>query len=164
MIIAIRPLAKADILAYLEHFERIRAESGRDGDLHFMPYAPGDKVPNAFDAAAFKLDCGTPGWRRLHVAADGDRIVGHVLLKGDSLQSGLHRCNLGIGLERAYRGRGIGRRLLHAAIEFARGVGTLEWIDLGVFAHNAVARALYRSVGFREIGTTLDRFDVLACI
>jgi len=34
------------------------------------------------------------------------------------------------------------------------------WIDLGVFAHNEAARALYKSVGFVEVGTVKDQFRV----
>ena len=37
---------------------------------------------------------------------------------------------------------------------------TVEWIDLGVFGHNAVARRLYRGAGFVEVGITHDRFRV----
>ena len=43
------------------------------------------------------------------------------------------------------------------AIAFAAGSETLEWIDLRVFALNTTARALYRDLGFVEIGTVVDR-------
>jgi ribosomal protein S18 acetylase RimI-like enzyme len=64
-----------------------------------------------------------------------------------------------MGVERGWRGRGHGRALLAAAIAWARGA-ELAWIDLGVFAHNQRARALYAAVGFIEIGVTRDRFRV----
>jgi ribosomal protein S18 acetylase RimI-like enzyme len=64
-----------------------------------------------------------------------------------------------MGIERAHRGQGHGRGLLAAAIAWAREAG-LAWLDLGVFAHNPRARALYRSVGFVEVGTTRDRYRV----
>ena len=104
---------------------------------------------------------GERGWQRcwVAIAADGN-IVGDVELKGSSLTSELHRCELGIGIERPSRGGGLGRRLMETAIEFARGVETLAWVDLRVFAHNAPGRALYRSVGFVEVGTLADRFRI----
>ena len=45
-------------------------------------------------------------------------------------------------------------------MQWCRDATDLAWIDLGVFAHNEAARALYRKVGFVELGTTRDRFRV----
>ena len=45
------------------------------------------------------------------------------------------------------RGRGIGRALMEAAIETARGKGA-AWMDLGTGEDDAAARALYESLGF----------------
>jgi RimJ/RimL family protein N-acetyltransferase len=49
---------------------------------------------------------------------------------------------------------------METSIDFARGVVTLSWIDLRVFAHNAAGRALYRNLGFSEVGTLVDRFRI----
>jgi RimJ/RimL family protein N-acetyltransferase len=49
--------------------------------------------------------------------------------------------------------------LLAVAIAWARSA-ELAWLDLGVFAHNQRARALYAAVGFVEVGVTRDRFQV----
>lgn len=53
-----------------------------------------------------------------------------------------------IGVDPAYQGRGIGRRLLDELLAFA-GDGV---VYLEVRTDNTVAIALYRSVGFTEIG------------
>ena len=53
-----------------------------------------------------------------------------------------------IGVDPAYHGQGIGRRLLQAMLDFA-GRGT---VYLEVRTDNAVAIALYRSAGFVEVG------------
>lgn len=45
------------------------------------------------------------------------------------------------------------------AITWARAEG-LRWLDLGVFADNAPARALYRQLGFVEVGTVPDAFRI----
>ena len=45
------------------------------------------------------------------------------------------------------RGRGLGRALMNAAIELARGHGA-DHIDLGTGEHDLAARALYESLGF----------------
>ena len=158
---AIRPLIRADAAGFQRHFVRHRAESGR-GDHHFMPFAPDDPDgPDGLDVDALNRALNEPGWQRWFVALD-DRtnIVGHVDLKGDGLKTGQHRCELGIGIERGYRGAGLGRRLMATAIEFARGIETLTWIDLRVFSHNAAGRALYLAMGFSEAGTLVDRFRI----
>ncbi len=59
-----------------------------------------------------------------------------------------HTAVLGITVAKEWRGQGIGRRLMKEAIEWARGTGILTRIELHVFARNAVAIALYESLGF----------------
>jgi [ribosomal protein S18]-alanine N-acetyltransferase len=53
-----------------------------------------------------------------------------------------------IGVDPAYQGRGIGRRLLNELLNFA--VGAV--VHLEVRTDNAPAIALYRSVGFTQVG------------
>ena len=157
----IRPLNLNDLSQFQAHFTRHRAESG-SGDQAFMPFAPGDPDgPKGLAPDALARSLITPGWQRWFVVIETDgRIVGHVNLKGDGLTSGLHRCELGIGIQAEYRGTGLGRRLMDTAIAFARDVDTLAWVDLRVFAHNSTARALYRTLGFVEVGILVDRFRI----
>jgi ribosomal protein S18 acetylase RimI-like enzyme len=49
----------------------------------------------------------------------------------------------------AYRRRGVARTLLGAVERHFREIGC-DWLALGVFARNAVAREFYRSRGYRE--------------
>lgn len=158
----IRPLTEKDVPLYLEHFVRHRAESGR-GDYHFMPFNPGDPGgPKGISLEKLSLELTQPGWQRYWVACveDQDCIVGHVNLKGNPLLTALHRCELGIGIERDWRAQGLGRRLMKVAIEFARQSPSIAWIDLGVFGHNHNAAALYQSLGFIPLTTVEDRFRV----
>ena len=62
-----------------------------------------------------------------------------------------HAGRLGMGLLPEARGRGLGRRLIAAAIDAARKRG-FERIELDVFASNTRARALYERIGFAEEG------------
>lgn len=57
-----------------------------------------------------------------------------------------------IYLERAARGRGVGRQLLASLIDAARDHGYWKLVSR-VFPSNAGSRALCRSCGFREVGT-----------
>jgi ribosomal protein S18 acetylase RimI-like enzyme len=56
-----------------------------------------------------------------------------------------------MGILAPYRGQGIGRRLLQAALQSAQAKGLIK-IDLEVFASNHAAIALYERAGFIREG------------
>jgi RimJ/RimL family protein N-acetyltransferase len=157
----IRALTIDDRQRFEDHLVRIRAESGHGGDLPFTPVTPADRGDPKIDTDAYARPLTEPKWRRAFVVVTEEgRIVGAAELKGDELRAGLHRCELGLAVERPYRRLGFGRQLLASAIEFARASSTIEWLDLYVFGHNVAARALYKDLGFKESGTVADRFRI----
>ena len=79
-------------------------------------------------------------------AADG-QIVGMIHVEISRFGFG----ELGMLVDRGWRGRGVGSALLLAAIDGARARG-LHKLSLEVFAHNSAAIALYRKCGFVEEG------------
>jgi len=147
-----------------EHLVRHRAESGGP-EGHFMPFDPDDpQGPRGLDVDALGWPLDRPGWHRwfvAEIAADTvPRLVGHVNLKGDGLRTALHRCELGIGIERGWRAAGLGQQLMATALAFAEAAPSLAWVDLRVFAHNTRARRLYAGLGFEEIGVVRDRLRI----
>jgi len=58
---------------------------------------------------------------------------------------------LGMAIEQVWRGKGLGSRLLEAAIAWARSAGGHK-ISLDVFPHNDAAVALYEKFGFAREG------------
>ncbi len=85
-------------------------------------------------------------------AVIGDRIVGTAGIRPvGGYDKVKHRAGLGIGIDRAYWGLGIGRALLRACIECAEKAGYMQ-LELSVAAENERAAALYRSEGFTEYG------------
>ena len=58
------------------------------------------------------------------------------------------------------RGTGLGRRLLEAAIAYARGPAGLRQLQLGVTANNTAAIALYQKLGFDSYGCERDAIQV----
>lgn len=159
---AIREMTVTDVDGMLAHVGRLWAEREQ---VRSRPYAHGTPLDRGAREERLRTlwprSVGEPGWMRTWgLCADDGAIVGHVDLKGGQLASELHRATLGIALEPAYRDRGHGRALCETAIGWARDHG-LAWIDLGVFAPNQRAHALYRKLGFVEVGRIEDRFRLV---
>ncbi len=86
--------------------------------------------------------------RRLLLVArdDAGKLAGHLAIyEREELGH-----ELGMMVEAAQRGRGVGSALLDAAVAWARSNG-LTALHLFVFPHNERALALYRGAGFVEI-------------
>jgi ribosomal protein S18 acetylase RimI-like enzyme len=84
------------------------------------------------------------------VADDDGRVVGWCDVFPSPREVSQHVGVLGMGLLPGYRGRGLGRRLIDAAL--AAAADRFEQVDLDVYASNAAAQALYRRSGFVEQG------------
>ncbi len=128
-----------------------------------MPFTPDDPDgPWGITLEKALRSHANPGWQRWFCAEDkaSGAIIGHVDLNHDGLRAGSHRCELGIGVEEAYRSKGIGRRLMNTAIAYAQDKDFLDWIDLRVFGNNERAYSLYRQLGFVEVGVLRDRFRI----
>jgi GNAT superfamily N-acetyltransferase len=151
------------IPSLVAHLIRNARESGRDGEP-FSRARSADDPPDPTQTAG-RL---AAAWARSHddvlwevcfgLWIDGS-LRGHLDVHGSALPTEQHRASFGMGIERPYRRAGWGTRLLDAAIGWARARG-LAWLDLGVFADNAPARALYARAGFVEVGVTADRFRI----
>lgn len=86
------------------------------------------------------------------VAEEQGRAVGlcTVRPKGPTVEAA-HVGVLGISIDRAWRGRGLGRAMMVEALTRAR--RRYEIVELCAFATNARAIHLYESLGFRRWGT-----------
>jgi ribosomal protein S18 acetylase RimI-like enzyme len=87
-------------------------------------------------------------------AVDGERVVGWIDIRRHPEEGICHRGRLGMGILRDYRGRGIGRRLMEAALTKAKQHGLIR-VELTVYDSNVTAIALYRKCGFVEEGRTI---------
>lgn len=159
----IRLLTDTDFPALFGHMCRHGDESGRNGDVIFRPRSQHEVMDEVQISqrhrAAWARGLDQPLWLRTWGVVVDNAIIGHLDLNGGRLPAELHRATLGMGVERRARKKGFGRELLETAIAWAR-VNKLAWLDLGVFAHNEVARSLYKSVGFVETGLVKDQFRV----
>ena len=67
-----------------------------------------------------------------------------------------HVCSLGISIAEAYQGRGVGRALMNACLDFADHWANYARVELTVHADNARAIKLYQSLGFEHEGRLRD--------
>ena len=86
--------------------------------------------------------------------ADGE-VVGWCDIQRLGFPSRAHRGTLGMGVVPAYRGRGVGLRLIQTTLARARVAGFVR-VELDVHADNARAIALYEKVGFVREGVARD--------
>lgn len=111
-------------------------------------------VPGAADlqtwlAGAGDGDGGTD--RCWLIAERGERIVGHVRIgPGWPALPDSAALTLGIELHPDVRGLGLGRQLMLAAHRWA--AGRCARLELAVLPHNARALALYRALGYADLG------------
>lgn len=85
------------------------------------------------------------------VALEGERVVGWCDISLNRKPVFAHSGNLGIGIIRGYRGKGIGSQLMERAVAHAKEIG-LERIELDVYESNRAALSLYKKFGFKEEG------------
>jgi RimJ/RimL family protein N-acetyltransferase len=108
------------------------------------------EAPPAERSLAFvrqNLEAGNPHL----LAVDGGAIVGWCDITRGSGPVAAHVGTLGMGLLPAYRGQGIGTRLMERALAEAWARDFLR-IELDVYADNAAALALYGKFGFEREG------------
>jgi len=83
-------------------------------------------------------------------ARDG-AIVGRLSLARDTHPASAHVADLGLMVASDFRRHGVGRALLEAAVDWARGAGVRK-LELHVFPWNEPAIALYERFGFEREG------------
>ena len=114
----------------------------------------------AFDGHRFQYDAARRAMEglladgalgRVWIVCDGDRGAGYLALTlGYSLELGGRDAFIDeLFLAEAYRGRGLGKRVLEEALAEARKLG-VRAVHLEVVQGNDAATALYRRFGFRE--------------
>ena len=123
----------------------VRAATSRDVDRIAAIEAAAFSQPWSRESFAELLV--TPSARMLVAVHDPDTIIGYAVLYLAADESEL--ANLAVSA--SYRGRGVGRRLLEAAMGEAAARGARH-MYLEVRASNYAAQSLYGSAGFTAVG------------
>lgn len=91
---------------------------------------------------------------------DGENVIGNCSISRNRNHLKLrHRCDFAIAIEQAYCDSGLGTILMQKAIDKAREIG-FEQMELGAYADNERAIALYKKMGFQEWGRTPRAFKL----
>ena len=137
---AVRPARPSDTRAMAELFAAVAAE--RDGIATEPPVDLEERTAVFTRTVSGSI-----------VAVAGGRVVG--LLHVEASRHGFGE--IGMAVDRAWRGRGVGSALVRTAVDWARGAG-LHKLCLEVFPHNAAGIALYRRAGFTEEGRRVAQY------
>ena len=140
MALTIRPAAEDDAVAVARIYNQGIADRGATFETE--PRSAGDMRARIGDVGRFPI----------LVADESGVVIGWAGLSAYRPRA----CYEGIGefsiyLERAARGRGVGRQLLDALVAAARDRGYWKLVSR-VFPFNTASRALCRTCGFREVG------------
>jgi RimJ/RimL family protein N-acetyltransferase len=135
--IAIREAIAADFEDWFHLYDSVAAEGRWIGGE-----APSDRVARkaAFDAYLSNPDAVS------FLAEAGARLVGNL---GVEVRRGI--ADLGMMVDAAWRGRGVGSALMDACIAWATRHGAHKLV-LEVWPHNTTAQGLYRKYGFEQEG------------
>ena len=87
-----------------------------------------------------------------------DTVVGRLSLARDPHPASAHVADLGLMVASGYRGRGIGRRLLETAVDWA-GTAGIRKLELHVFPWNKPAIRLYERFGFEREGVRRGHYS-----
>jgi GNAT superfamily N-acetyltransferase len=97
------------------------------------------------------------------LVADIDGVIaGYVTILNRVQSDDLDDGNIEFGLvadlvvRKAFRGSGLGKKLMHAAEEYAS-YNDVRWLRISVMAANQGARRLYSEIGFDEIYIELEK-------
>jgi ribosomal protein S18 acetylase RimI-like enzyme len=124
----------------------------------FLVPQPAELPDERFAQKIAALDGADNG--RYLVAETAGQIVGHGMLDPLPLAAVRHVVHLTLVVHPGWDGRGVGRALLERLIEWARTAPSVEKIELNVRSSNTPAQALYRKLGFTEIGRWQRRVKV----
>ena len=138
----VRPIRLADVEGFRACADAVVAER-----RYLAMLNPFSLVQTA-SFVARNIEVGNPQY----VADATGEIVGWCDVRRETIDSYAHTGILGMGVLEAWRGRGLGLRLIRTTLDAARAAG-FEKIELSVYATNTRARALYEKAGFALEGT-----------
>ena len=94
----------------------------------------------------------------LLLAEHNSEVIGTISLGRHNFKKISHRGGIMMMVKSEFRGKGVGRKLLHKLLEEAKKDTSLLRIDISVMSENLPAIRLYQSLGFAIEGSRLKAF------
>jgi ribosomal protein S18 acetylase RimI-like enzyme len=149
----IRRLDKADASALLE----LRGLALATSPGAFASSPDTDRISTVDAAVSILSDTAS----QAVFGAFDSNLIGMVGIRRESHKKLAHRAYLwGMFVDPRARSRGIGRRLVEEAVDFARQLDGVGWVDLSVSEDAPEAVEMYRNLGFVEWGVQSDALRV----
>jgi RimJ/RimL family protein N-acetyltransferase len=150
-IVLLKSPESSDAEKLLRHLKRVFGESYRN-----MNHPPSywDNFPVA-DEEKILADFAASPSKFMVSAFSDDRIVGNLGIFGSPGEFLKHNARLGMGIEKAFCGIGLGSALIQKALRHARDVN-FHRIELTVRSFNDAGIKLYEKTGFERVGLLKD--------
>lgn len=145
--VTLRSPTPDDAQALLTYLDAVRRES------QGIMFSPDDELPTlAWERDWIEQRNANP--HNLMVSArSGNELIGLANVSGGgALIRGQHRAEIGISLRRSWWGRGLGRSLMNALINFGEQDESIHVLRLCVYSYNHRAIRLYERCGFEREG------------
>lgn len=140
--VLVRPATPRDAASFLEVYREVVAE-GR--------FLRAESTTRTVRECRRMLRRSIRGERAYLVAISDGRVVGWLSIAREQHAATRHVATFGMGVARAWRGRGVGSALVAGAIRWARDAH-VDKLEISVYPDNRPALALYRGFGFVEEG------------
>lgn len=141
--IVIREIVEEDAAAYNAYRRRI-ADEPQNTILH----AAGEYTRTVDEERQILMAVTASANQKIYVAVHDHRVIGKCVCRGGTIFATRHVIELGLDVDRDYRGQRIGATLLGRMIDWAGQHPDIRRIELTVFAHNRRAINLYLKSGF----------------
>ncbi|MEX5935766.1 GNAT family N-acetyltransferase [Mammaliicoccus sciuri] len=128
-----------------------------DNETNYMLYSKNERT---FDKNLLVEEINKENCKGFILGAfDGNKMVGYIDLEGSTLKKISHIGCIVIGIDKNYRRRGLGEKLLKKTIELAK-YYDFKKIELTVITNNTSALNLYLKLGFEKEGIRKSSINI----
>ncbi|MGE7997094.1 N-acetyltransferase family protein [Lysinibacillus sp. NPDC093190] len=137
--------------AIREDAEQIIAVIKNAEESNLMLFGPGERKLETEQFTKFIENIHNNSHSALFIAEIEKKVVGYLIVQGNSPSRIAHRANIVVGIHSDYRGQKIGTALFSYLNDWAKEKGMYR-LELTVMANNTAGVALYEKMGFEIEG------------